>query len=158
MFSVDFKELEKLDRKLEAAANAIPEKKKEFIKRVGDIAENELNLAIGSAGTSNAGANLKSWQTRADGSGGGYIKMRAKGSKEDAETGPKGPGAITNYLEGGAKTRAGTGKNKKRKSKARVMRTRAFKFYHTANARFKALVVGESQKFIKEIGEMLVNK
>lgn len=76
----------------------------------------------------------------------GYAAVRPK----DRPTGPNGPGAITNYLESGHRTRRPSGKAKRYTPHINVGRVPAFRFYKSAQAGAERLAV--------EVGESIANE
>ena len=95
--------LEELNKKFDQILREFPAIRKEFHEQMADRMENRLHTNIaGSLNDSNR--HIRGMQEKAVGSGGGYAAVRAKGG----QSGSNSPGAITNYLENGHRTRPST--------------------------------------------------
>ena len=91
-----------------------------------DRLKRALDGNILASGLNDTHGRVRAWQTRYDGSFGGYTAIRAV----SGATGADSPSAITNYLENGHKVRYPTGKSNRYRPDVHTARARAFRFYH----------------------------
>ena len=150
MQSVEFADLDKLDRKLEQLLAKAPEKRRTFHDKAAAVLKTEVDRSVGTSGLNDSHGRIRGWQQPDVGSGGGYAAIRAiKG-----ETGANSPGAITNYLENGHKTTA--------KASVDTGRWRSKKFYvdgyhYYANARatLEGKLIQLAQDFAEDLAKEL---
>ena len=150
MQSVEARGLDELAKKFDALLAAMPEKRRSFHERAGEMLKAEVDRSVAASGLNDSHSKVRGWQQPAVGSMGGYAAIRAvKG-----ETGPNSPGAITNYLENGHKTRAvasvDTGKWKSKK-----FRVDGYHFYAQANAGIRGKALQLAEEFVNDLAKGL---
>lgn len=156
MQGIDLSALDELDRRFERALQEIPGARRELHTRIADALEWEMKSQIGASGFSDGGAKLEDWQKSYVGTGGGYAAVRPKGSADGVETGPNGPGAITNYNENGHRIRPASGNAKRlRKGRAKKIYVEGQHFYAQVNSRLESLVIGEAEQYMESIAGKL---
>lgn len=90
--------------------------------------------SMAASGLKARSGRVRSWQTRYDGSGGGYTAVRPlPGGGDD------GPGAITSYLERGHRVRFPSGRAERYQPRVQVARARAYWFYRDTEPAAKQL-------------------
>lgn len=102
-----------------------------ILEEAGETAKKLVDNQIIASGVNDANGHIRSWQQIHKGSGGGYVAVRPRKSQA-GETLGSTPGAVTNYLNSGHKTRQPSGHAKRYKPEIRTFRARAFRFYNTA--------------------------
>lgn len=103
MQSVEVKGLAELDYDLWKIFRELPEARRELHDRLADMLKKEVDEAIDSSGLNDSRGKIKNWQEPRVGSKGAYAAIRPL--KGRGLVGNNSPGAITNYLENGHKTR-----------------------------------------------------
>ena len=78
-----------------------PRRKRQLLDRLGKALQRTAAEQAAASGMKNGGGRVPGWQKYHLGSRLGYTAVRPVGGKEGAETGPNGPGAVTNYTENG---------------------------------------------------------
>lgn len=146
--SIEIRGLDEVDARLQKAAEAFPE----IRRQVFDQAQFELRdivfTAIDASGLNDAGWKIKSWQDNAVGSLGGYAAVRAsKASSGD----DNGPGAITNYLENGHRVRR-PGKSKPR---AKMLRVPGYGFYAASRSKLPAIADRIAESIAEKLHDIL---
>lgn len=156
MQCIDLSALDELDRRFEQALQEIPGARRELHKRIADVLEREVKSQIGASGFSDGGAKLEDWQKSYVGTGGGYAAVRPKGSADGVEIGPNGPGAITNYNEGGHRVRPASGNAKRpQKGRAKKIYVEGQHYYAQVNSRAEALVIDEAETYMERVAGKL---
>lgn len=116
-------EIKLLEKKLEDLPGKVKAIRQEVLENAGVQLKQNVDRSIDDSGVKDPRGKVKRWQVIYPGSKGGYMAVRA----ENTTSGKNSPGAITNYLEGGHKTL--------RKDNRKRERTKAFRFYESANAK-----------------------
>lgn len=150
MQSVEIKGLDKLDKALQKILDEAPEARRELHERLADMLEQEIHKSIASSSLNDSRGRVRRWQVKHVGSGGGYAAIRPAGSKEGAEIGPNGPGAITNYLEYGHKIRQSKS-GKAYRSRIKVPFVSGFHFYDTAAPVAEAQAIRKAEEFANQL-------
>lgn len=154
MQSID---LEDFAQQLDDLVKKMPQKRRELHETVAKRAQEEVRAQI-RAKLNDGEGHVQGWQEASVGSGGGYGKVKAK-------TTPKGvasrdsPGAITNYLENGHKTRrtqrpdSERSRYEIRRSQNSRLRVEGRKFYAQARKRVQAMLNEEAEKLVQELAK-----
>lgn len=143
MPSIELKELEKFDKRLEEIINKIPEFKRQIHTEAAAMLKRRIDSAINTS-LSDSSGHIKNWQEEDTGSGGGYAVIRPKKGAVGADS----PGAITNYLEGGHKIRPG-GQGKDYRPRIKVPYVSGRHFY----AEVRAGIVGDCITLANELAD-----
>ena len=151
MQSIDTKGFDDLDDALARILTQAPGKRREFHEEMADLTKGDLDAAIASSGLSDAAGKVRRWQVAHVGSGGGYAAVRAAGGKEGAEIGLNGPGAITNYLEGGHQIRTPSGRAKRYRPRIRVAYVNGYHFYETAFSQVEGRAIEKAEAWVDDI-------
>lgn len=154
MEQVNTSVLDKLGDNLDEMLKEAPEQRAELHRRVGEKIKEALDTNI-SGTISDSEGKVRGWQIVAVGSGGGYVAIRPKGSKEGGEVGPNGPGAVTNYLTEGHAVRKPSGRAKRYTPRAKMLVVRGRKFYPSTEAETERIATAEAQKWADEIARDL---
>ena len=151
MQKLDLKEFEK---QLDDLVKKMPQKRRELHETVAKRAQEEVRAQI-RAKLNDGEGHVQGWQQASVGSGGGYGKVKP----EKGKTGRDSPGAITNYLENGHKTRrtkrpdSERSRYKIRRSQNSRLRVEGRKFYAQARKRVQALLNEEAEKRAQELAK-----
>lgn len=151
MQSVEFDELNKLDKTLKGILDSVPEARKKLHEKIAGIIKKEVDTQINSSGLNDGSGKIKGWQETTVGSGGGY----AAGHAVKGETGDNSPGAITNYLENGHKIREPSGKSKNYRPRINKAYVDGYHFYQSASTTVEAKAIAEAERFADEIRKKL---
>lgn len=155
MTGIDVRDLEALDKTLANLLEELPEARRELHESLGALMKETVDQSIASSGLNVESGRIQSWQQSHVGSGGGYAAVRAIGSREGGESGPNGPGAITNYLEGGHKIplrrTSGNGYQPK-DTKAYVD---GYHFYKSARGNLEAKALQLADDFVDMLAQRL---
>ena len=151
---LDAREVGELDQTLADLLREFPALRRELHEDLAKLAKQEVDAAIAASGVGDSGGRVRQWQVAHVGSRGGYAAVRPAGGKEGAEIGPNGPGAVTNYLEGGHKIR-GPGGGKGYRPRIRVSYVNGFHFYETARTSFEAKALRRAEGFAERLAERL---
>lgn len=152
MQSVDMSALEELDRRFEQALKDLPGARREMHERIAQAVKGEVQSAISTSGMKHSGGDVPGWQEDHVGSGGGYAAVRPEKGVGPSGKAADGPGAITNYLEGGHKIRPPTGRAKRpQRGRAKTLHVKGYHFYATTSTRAEAIALAEADKFAQEI-------
>ena len=116
----------------EALLRDLPGLKKELLEELGAAALETVGQNITAAGMRDGGARIRSYQKYHVGSKHGYVAVRAVGSGEGAETGPNGPGALTNYTENGHAIRKPGASSHRYRPRIKVARVDGYHYYAQA--------------------------
>ncbi len=133
----------------ENASRVFREVRSEQLPDAADRLQRIVEEAYASSGIKNRTGKVLSWQQKHVAKG--YVAVRPK----DRPTGPNGPGAITNYLESGHRTRRPSGKAKRYTPRINVGRVRGFRFYKSAQAGAERLSTEVSESMANEIAARL---
>lgn len=155
MERIDTSVLDKFEKNLDEMLKEAPEMRAELHRRVGVKIKEALDVSI-SGTISDREGKVRGWQIVAVGSGGGYVAIRPKGSKEGGEVGPNGPGAITNYLSAGHSVRKPSGRAKRYTPRGRMLVVRGRKFYQATDAQAQQIALAEAQKLADEVARKMV--
>lgn len=151
--SVDFSELEKLDARMKAALRIAPAKRRELHASLADIAKKAVDRSI-DASIHDTRGQIKDWQKKYIGSGGGYAAVRAS----DESTGDQSPGAITNYVDSGHKIRPPSGQDPNYRPRIHVPYVNGARFYENAVPEVTAQAIAAGEKFAADIAGILEGK
>lgn len=149
--------LDKFGDNLEEMLKDALELRKELHSRIGYKLKAALDVSISGTISDNEG-KVRGWQIVAVGSGGGYVAIRPKGSKEGGAPGPNSPGAVTNYLSEGHAVRKPSGKAKRYTPRGRMLVVRGRKFYQTTDAQAQQIALAEAQKWAGEVANKLTKE
>ena len=119
-------ELPNMDKATEAFKNMKPQ----LVKSIGDKLLKAVQANVDSSGINDAHGHVKSWQELRIGSAHGYAAVSPAKSKSGSDS----PGAITNYLESGHKTRMPSGRAQRYTPRIEKTRTTAYGFYRSAKS------------------------
>lgn len=151
MQKLDLKEFEK---QLDDLVKKMPQKRRELHETVAKRAQEEVRAQI-RAKLNDGEGHVQGWQQASVGSGGGYGKVKP----EKGKTGRDSPGAKTNYLENGHRTRRTKKPNSERskyeirRSQNSRLRVEGRKFYAQARKRVQALLNEEEEKLAQELAK-----
>lgn len=151
MQSISLKDFEK---QLDELVKKMPQKRRELHETVAKRAQEEVRAQI-RAKLNDGEGHVQGWQQASVGSGGGYGKVKP----EKGKTGRDSPGAITNYLENGHRTRrtqrpdSERSKYEIRRSQNSRLRVEGRKFYAQARKRVQALLNEEAEKLAQELAK-----
>lgn len=152
MQSVSIKGMDDLDKDLKAILKDAPDMRRRLHEDIARNLKTEVDAQIGSSGINDSHGTVKGWQEERVGSGGGYAAISAV----SGQTGANSPGAITNYLESGHKTRQPTGSAKRRRrSQAKKAYVDGFHFYQSAGVRAENIAIASAEKFADELKQKL---
>lgn len=146
MQSVDMSGINAFDRTLEEILNEFPEERRALHEDFSLLLKSEVDAAVSSSGINDSHGTVRRWQVKYIGSKGGYAAIRAMGSNEGALTGPNGPGAITNYLEGGHNIRTPES-SKGYRPRIRVAYVNGYHFYQSAGTGIEAKAISMAESF-----------
>ena len=150
MQSVDLSALDALDKKLEQLLKNAPEKRRAFHEKAGQVLKQEVDRSVAASGLHDTHGRVKGWQQSDVGSGGGYAAIRAiKG-----QTGANSPGAITNYLENGHKTRAKSSVDTG-VWKSKQFYVDGYHFYASARGGLEGKLIKLAEDFAEELAKEL---
>lgn len=135
----------------EVLRDTFPSLKRRTLQTLAKELREEVLSQMATSGLNKKGGRLRKWQRYHVGSKNGYVAVRPVGSVEGAEPGPKGPGAITNYVESGHAVR----RARRGRSRATMMAVPGYHFYADTIAR-RAEAVGAER--IQELAEELVRR
>lgn len=113
------------------AVQAYRDLRPQIVRKLGRQLEWEVRESIRQSGINDAHGKVQSWQQVRYGSGGGYAAVSAARGK----TGQDSPGAITNYLESGHKTRRPSGTAEHYRPRINKTRTTAYGFYRSSKSK-----------------------
>lgn len=151
MQSISLKDFEK---QLDDLLKKMPQKRRELHETVAKRAQEEVRAQI-RAKLNDGEGHVQGWQEASVGSGGGYGKVKP----QKGETGRDSPGAITNYLENGHKTRRTQRPDSERsrceirRSQNSRLRVEGRKFYAQARKRVQAMLNEEAEKLVQELAK-----
>ena len=155
MQSIDTSGIKELDAILQQVLDESPEGRRELHSNMANMLEQELGSAISSSKLTDSSDRIRRYQVKHIGSGGGYAAIRPIGSKEGAENGSNGPGAITNYLNSGYRIRKPKG-SKHYRPRINVPYVSGYHFYDDAGtvAESKAIQMAEdyATALVQKIG------
>lgn len=157
MQDIDIRGMDEFDRALSDLLEEFPEMRRELHEKLAELAKKEVDAAIDASGNPKkmeSTGEVKRWQVKHVGSGGGYAAVRAASEKEGGGTGPKSAGAITNYLESGHKIRPSSGQTRRR-GRARVVYVNGYHFYQTARSSFEAKAIRLAEQFSDKLADRL---
>ena len=154
MQEIDIRGMDEFDRALSDLLEEFPEMRRELHEKLAAEAKKEVDAAISSSGLTDSHGNIRRWQVKHVGSGGGYAAVRAASEKEGGGTGPDSAGAITNYLESGHKIRPTSGQTRRR-GRARVAYVNGYHFYQTARSSFEAKAIRLAEQFSDKLADRL---
>lgn len=146
MQSVDFKQIDELNSDIADLLEKFPEMRRKLHGEFADVIKRRVDIEIGMTIDDSQG-EVKRWQTKYVGSGGGYAAVRAV----DTSTGNESPGAITNYLESGHKIRRPTGTNKRYRPRIKKIYVDGRHFYERASKTIEAEIISIAEDFADEI-------
>lgn len=159
MQSVDISGLDALDRALSELLEEFPEKRRELHDALGTAAKQEVDRAITASGINDAHGNVRRWQIKNVGSGGGYAAVRPAGSSENGGTGPNSQGAITNYLENGRNVRRPSEESLSDESGYRprihAVYVSGYHFYQKAKADLEPKAIRIAEEFVEGLARRL---
>ena len=152
MQSVEVKGIDKLDSDLEDMLKSAPEARRELHEKIAKRIKSEVNVQIDASGINDENGTIKRWQEERVGSGGGYAAISAV----SGAVGDNSPGAITNYLESGHKTRGPTGTAKRRRrGQAKKAYVDGFHFYQSAGGRAESIAIAAAETFADDLRKKL---
>lgn len=151
MQSVEFSEVEELDKSLKKLLEEIPVARKELHEGIANILKNEVDKGINTSGLNDNNGKVKEWQESVVGSGGGYAAVHA----ESGITGNNSPGAITNYLENGHKIRQPSGKSKHYRPRIKKSYVNGYHFYQSASKTAESIALSYTEDFVETIKNQL---
>ena len=136
---------------LSKAATEAPKNLRKLHTELADMAKSEVDKSI-SGNVNDSHGKIKSWQRQSVGSRGGYAVVRPVGG----QSGSNSPGAITNYLEGGHRTRRPSGTAKRpRRSRAKMAYVDGRHFYEAAAEGIEAPAYRLADDYLKKIRSTL---
>ena len=158
MQEVDTREMVDFGRTLSDLLGELPEMRRELHEKLAELAKKEVDAAIDASGNPKkmeSTGEVKRWQVKHVGSGGGYAAVRAMREREGGgENGPKSAGAITNYLESGHKIRPPSGKPGYR-PRISMVYVNGYHFYQTARSSFEAKAIRLAEQFSDKLADRL---
>ena len=157
MQDIDTRQISDFDKVLNDLLDEFPKMRRELHEELGELAKKEVDSAIPDSFTDEnpgGGDKIRRWQKIYIGSGGGYAAVRPVGSKDGGGVGKNSAGAITNYLEGGHKTR-GSKAQKPKKSSLKVAYVNGYHFYQTARSSVEAKAIKAAEQFANKLAGQL---
>lgn len=149
--SIETGGFDELDEYFEDIVQNFPQKKAAFMAEAGEILRQSVTGNIASAVNDSSG-HVQGWQKLYFGTGGGYAAVRAIGTADGGESGKNGPGAITNYLEGGHKPRPASGKAKRiRRGRAKLAYVDGRHFYDSAKNTAEPKLIASAENFMDSV-------
>ena len=137
--------LDGLEKEFQKLLSEFPEKRAALVQKVGGEIKALLDSEIGGIG------KVQRWQVVHIGSRGGYAAVRPMGSSEGAGSGKNSPGAITNYIENGHRTRQPGGGAKYYKPQIKVARVPGRKFYEKTATGAQSIAIREAEAWVQEL-------
>lgn len=154
MQDIDTRQISDFDKVLNDLLDEFPKMRRELHEELGELAKKEVDTAIAASGLNDASGKVRRWQKAYVGSGGGYAAVRPIGSRDGGGVGKNSAGAITNYLEGGHKTR-GSKAQKSKKSSLKVAYVNGYHFYQTARSSVEAKAIKAAEQFANKLAGRL---
>jgi len=148
MQSIDYSGLDKLDMRFAKVLDELPDMRRDMHSAVALGLQQAVRINIAASGVNDSGGKVGGWQERHVGSGGGYAAVRPIPGGQRGNN----PGAITNYLESGHKTRASKAA---RRGRPRQANARAYGFYARTRAQAQDIALGAANRFADEAAERL---
>ena len=148
MQGIDLHEFDNLTRSIDKLIASGKEEKRKVLDRCGEIALSELQKNIGLR-VNDKNRKIRSFQELRKGSKGGYVAI----SPIKGETGADSPGAITNYLEGGHRTREA--KLYRKRKTPKKLYVKGYFFYEDTRADLEDKVVNEFENLADKLSEVI---
>ena len=150
MQSIDFSQLDKLNRDIDKLLKDFPGMRRHLHGEFADIIKKHVDNEIAKS-LNDKNGKIRRWQGKYVGSGGGYAAVRAV----DTSSGKNSPGAITNYLENGHKIRKPKGNNKYYRRRVKKIYVDGFHFYAKATKTIENDIMAATEKFRDELANKL---
>lgn len=153
MQSVDLSGLDRVLCWLDGLKESHPRRKQRLLDRLGKILHQTVMRHTAASGMKNGGGRVPGWQQYHLGSRLGYTAVRAVGGAEGAETGPNGPGAVTNYTENGHAIRRPSAVQRggyRYRPRIKVAAVRGYHYYARAEGPALSACAAEAQTWSEE--------
>jgi hypothetical protein len=156
MQSVDYKDLDALDKRFADVLEKLPEARRQMHEEAGAAVKRLVQAEIARSGLNDSHGKIRGWQEKYVGSKGGYVAVRPIGEGEGGGAGRNSAGAITKYLEAGHKTRRPSGGAKRpRQSRAAKPYAKAYGFYQSARNQAQLVAIDAANQYAEQVAEGL---
>lgn len=124
----------------------IPKLRRGLHEELADVLKSQLDSSI-STSINDSHGTIAGWQRQLVGSGGGYAAIRPVAGI----SGPDSPGAITNYLESGHKTRPPGGNNPRYRPRIKLAYVSGRHFYLKTVASVEPILISTAEAYADKL-------